>query len=137
MGLKLEKCNFAAESIEWVEYRLSQSGVEPINSKVQGISERLRPKNLKQLRSYLGAVNQLNKFIPVLAKICFPFRTLLKRDNEWNWTQEHEEAFKRVNAEIKKITKTKHFKQDQPLRIIGDASKAGLGAVQRKEKDDW
>ena len=138
VGLKLEKCNFAAESIEWVGYKLTQSGVEPINSKVQGISERLRPKNLKQLRSFLGAVNQLNKFIPDLAKICFPFRSLLKKDNEWNWTQEHEEAFKRVNCEIKKITKINHFKRDRPLRIICDASKAGLGAVlQQKEKDDW
>ena len=47
-SLKLEKCTFAAKGIEWVGYKLTQEGVEPINGKVQGISERLRPKNLKQ-----------------------------------------------------------------------------------------
>ena len=77
VNLKLDKCNFAADNIEWVGYKLSQQGVAPVNSKVQGISDRLKPTNLKQLRSYLGAVNHFNKFIPNLATICFPFRTLL------------------------------------------------------------
>ena len=79
INLRLDKCTFAAMNIEWVGYNLSQQGVAPINNKVQGISERLRPTNLKQLRSFLGAVNQYNKFNPDLAKLCFPFRTLLKK----------------------------------------------------------
>ena len=37
----------------------------PVNSKIQGISERLRPNILKELRSFLGAVNQLNKVVPI------------------------------------------------------------------------
>ena len=51
------KCKFAAEEIEWLEYKLSQTGIKPINSKVQAITEKLTPKSLKELRSYLGAVN--------------------------------------------------------------------------------
>ena len=138
INLKLDKCNFAADNIEWVGYKLSQQGVEPINSKVQGISERLRPTNLKELRSYLGAVNQFNKFIPDLAKICFPFRTLLKKDNNWNWQEEQERAFNKINEELKKVTILNHFKRNCPLRIICDASKAGLGAVlQQQENGDW
>ena len=66
VSLKLDKCIFAAGDIEWVGYTLSQQGVTPIKSKVQGISERLKPTNLKQLRSFLGAVNQFNKFIPLM-----------------------------------------------------------------------
>ena len=88
VSLKLDKCTFAAEDIEWVGFKLSQQGVTPKNSKVQAISERLKPTNLKQLRSFLGAVNQFNKFIPNLAQLCFPFRNLLKKDNEWNWGEE-------------------------------------------------
>ena len=138
INLKLGKLNFAAKNIEWVRYNLSQQGVAPINSKVQGISERLRPTNLKQLRSFLGAVNQFNKFIPDLAKLCFPFRTLLKKDNEWNWNTEQENAFTAVNEAIKKATTLNHFKRNCPLRIICDASKSGLGAVlQQEENGTW
>ena len=33
--LKREKCKFAEEEIEWLGYKLSQTGIKPINSKVQ------------------------------------------------------------------------------------------------------
>ena len=138
VNLKLEKCNFAATEIEWVGYKLSQEGVAPINSKVQGISDRLKPTNLKQLRSYLGAVNQLNKFTPNLASICYPFRTLLKKDTNWEWNKEHDKAFEQINNKMKTVTILNHFKRDCPLRIICDASKAGLGAVlQQEENGEW
>ena len=58
ISLKLGKCAaFAAESIEWVGYELLQPVFAPINSKVQGISERLKPTNLNQLGSFMVAVN--------------------------------------------------------------------------------
>ena len=120
VNLKLDKCTFAAKNIKWVGYNLSQQGVAPINSKVQGLSKRLRPTKLKQLRSFLGTVNQFNKFIPDLAKLCFPFRTLVKKDNEWNWKEEQENAFVTVNEAIKKATTLNHFKRKCPRRIICD-----------------
>ena len=138
VNLNLDKCTFAADNIEWVGYKLSQQGVEPVNSKVQGISERLKPTNLKQLKSYLGAVHQFIKFIPNLATMCFPFRTLLKKDTNWDWKEEQEKAFKQVNNEIKRVTMLNPFKRNCPLRIICDASKAGLGAVlQQEENGEW
>ena len=78
VNLKLDKCNFAAIDIQWVGYKLPQKSVAPVNSKVQGISDRIKPTNLKQLRSNLGAVNQFNKFIPNLASICYHWGHLLK-----------------------------------------------------------
>ena len=138
VNLKLGKCNFAASEIDWVGYKLSQEGVASINSKVQGISDRLKPTNLKQLRSYLGAVNQLNKFIPNLASICYPFRTFLKKDTNWEWNKEHDKAFEQIKNKIKTVTILNHFKRDCPLRIICDASKAGLGALLQQEKiGEW
>ena len=80
LQLKPEKCAIAEENIEWLEYKLTRTGNSPINAKSQGINEKLRPANLKQLRSFLGAVNQFNKFIPNLAAISFSFRTILKKD---------------------------------------------------------
>ena len=85
LQIKAEKCNFAQGEIEWLEFKLTTSGVLPENNKVQGIFERLRPTNLKELRSCLGAVNQLIKFIPHLAAECIPFRNLIKKDAEWKW----------------------------------------------------
>ena len=93
---------------------------------------------MKELRSFFGAINQFNKFIPDLAAICFPFRSILKKDAIWKWTEEHKKAFKRVNDEVKKAAELTHFKRNKPLRIICDASKQGLGAVlQQCEENKW
>ena len=79
LQLKAGKSTIAQESIEWLGFKLSRTGISPINTKSQGISQRLRPTNLKQLRSFLGAVNEFNIFIPSLASISFPFRSILKK----------------------------------------------------------
>ena len=139
LQLKAEKCVIARTSIEWLGYKLSRTGISPINTKAQGISSRLRPTNLKQLRSFLGAVNQFNNFIPNLATISYPFRSILKKDAEWNWQKEHKKVFFKINQEISKTAELSHFKRDKEIRIISDVSKQGLDTVlqQIQENGEW
>ena len=136
--LKYEKCKFAETEIEWLGYKLTQTGITPLNSKVQAITEKLKPKNLKELRSYLGAVNQMNRFIPNLAQLCHAFRPLLKKDKKWQWDEQQDKAFESVNQKVKEVAEVGHFRRSQPIRIICDASKSGLGAVLQQEKNgEW
>ena len=139
LQLKAGKCIIAQDSIEWLGFELTRTGISPINTKSQGISEKLRLTNLKQLPSLLGAVNQFNKFIPSLASISFPFRSILKKDAEWEWNEDHEKAFVQINKEIKSVVELSHFKRNQEIRIICDASKSGLGAVlqQKQSNNEW
>ena len=88
LQLKAGKCVFAKNKIKWLGFKLPEKGISLIYTKVQGITEKLRPTNLKELRSFLGAVNQFNKFIPDLATICSPFRSILEKDATWNWNNE-------------------------------------------------
>ena len=79
--LKAEKCMIAKESLEWLGFIITRPGITRINAITgQGISDRLRPTNFKQLRSFLGAVNQLKNFVSNLASISCHFRTILKKD---------------------------------------------------------
>ena len=123
LQLKERKCVFAKNEIEWLGFKLTENRISPINTKSQGITEKLRPTNLKEVRSFLGAVNQFNKFIPDLAVICSPFRSILKKDATWNWNNDHEKAFTKVNSEVEKVAELTHFKRNVPLRLICDASK--------------
>ena len=54
--LKVEKCKIAKPDTEWRGYKLSKEVIEPVEEKVQAITEKLRPKNLKDLRSFMGAI---------------------------------------------------------------------------------
>ena len=73
---------FAQEKIEWLGYKLSESRVKPTNENIQAISDRLRSKYLRELRSLMVALNKMNRFIPNLAKLCAPLRPLLSKRNE-------------------------------------------------------
>ena len=84
LQLKVGKCKFAKQEIEWLGLKLTSSDISPISTKVQGTSDKHRHTNFKELRSFLGAVNQYNRFVPDLATNCFPFRSFLKGDAEWN-----------------------------------------------------
>ena len=81
LQLREDKCKIACKKLEWLGYELSCEGIAPVNANVQGNTERLRPGNLRALRSLLGAVNQLNKFVPGLDNFCATFRSILKKKN--------------------------------------------------------
>ena len=65
--LKEEKSQMAQSETEWLRFKLTATGVKPTDSKVQAISAKLKPQSLKDLRSFMGATNQMNRFIPNLA----------------------------------------------------------------------
>ena len=62
----------------------------------------------------MGAMNQMNKFIPSLANLC---ALPLKKDRDWVWNEEHDKTFKKIKEAIKSITGPKHFEKKLPLRI--------------------
>ena len=99
----------------------------------------MKPKSLKDLRSYLGAVNQLTKFIPGLAQITEPFRDLLNKEGQWEWKEKHDLAFENVQKNVQKIIRLSHFDRKNKLRIVCDASHEGLGAIlmQKFDDKDW
>ena len=136
LQLKEDKCKIAKNEIEWLGFDISEKGVKPHNEKIQGISGKMKPKNLKDLRSYLGAKNQLIKFIPGLAQLTEPFRDLLKTDGNWEWKEKHDIAFDQVQKSLQNIIKLSHFNIEHKLRIICDASHQGLGALLLQEKGE-
>ena len=138
LQLREGKWKIAANEIEWLGFKMTNKRISPVNTKMQGITKQLRPSSLKEMRSFLGVTNQFIKFIADFASFCFPFRSILKKDAVWYWTDEHERASSNVNEEVKKKAELTHFKRNKPLKIFCDASKQGIGAVlQQCEGNEW
>ena len=49
LQLKAGKCKIAESEIEWLGFKMTNSGISRINSKVQGVTENSLPTNLKEL----------------------------------------------------------------------------------------
>ena len=70
--LKQEKCSFFKESVKYLGHCNSADGVHTTKEKTQAISEAPKPRNVQELRSFLGLLNYDLKFIPNLASLLHP-----------------------------------------------------------------
>jgi len=60
--------------VELIENILTINGIKPIPAKVEIIMRWLPPKNVNELRSFLGTVGYYRKFIPSFAIIAAPLK---------------------------------------------------------------
>ena len=96
------------------------------------------PSNLKKLRSFMGSVHHLGKFIPKLSQLCFPLWPLLKKNTKFIRPDEHEKQFKLIKEKIAETTENKHFIPDLETSIKCDASRKGLGcAIEQRTPNGW
>ena len=89
----------------------------------------------KELKSFLGAIQYLSKYIDNLSAQTDSLRQLLKKDKDWIWTEEHTQAFENLKQKITEIPCMAHYNSDYP-NIITDASTKGLGATLWQEQPD-
>ena len=138
LRINLPKCHFGKLEIDWLGYHISQSGISPLETKTAAIFALEAPKTLKKLRSFLGSVHYIGKFIPNLARISHPLRPLLKNSSKFLWTAEHENCFIEIKNRIANATANSHYNPQIGTRVERDASRSGLGAaLEHLTEDGW
>ncbi|MGL5119430.1 MAG: reverse transcriptase domain-containing protein [Plesiomonas shigelloides] len=79
--LNLDKCSLSQHKVKFLGHIISDSSVQPDPTKTTAVQEMPEPTTIKELRSVLGMVNQLGKFIPLVAEKDKPLRDLLSKKN--------------------------------------------------------
>ncbi|KIH68447.1 hypothetical protein ANCDUO_01214 [Ancylostoma duodenale] len=62
MHVRLDKCNFATTWITYLGYIIDKDGRRPDPSKIDAIQRMPAPKDVAQLRSFLGLMSYCGKF---------------------------------------------------------------------------
>lgn len=127
--LNIHKCKFKQTEISFLGHRLSPEGVAPADEKVQAILHFRAPQTKEELRSFLGLVTYVSRFIPNLATVNYPLRKLLKLETPFDWKQEHQESFDQLKRIIGSIQHLGYYDPKDRTLLITDASGVGLGAV--------
>ncbi|XP_072177830.1 uncharacterized protein [Diadema setosum] len=127
--VKPQKCEFFKDSVEYLGHRVDKDGLHPMKCKVDAIKNAPTPRNISELRSFLGLVQYYGKFMQNLATILHPLNELLKNDVPWRWTRECEEAFKLCKSQLAESTMLVHYDVNKPVKLQCDASPYGVGAV--------
>ena len=84
-----------------MDIRRDQNGIRPLQDKLLVFKKLKKPEIGKELKSFLGAIQYLSKCIENLSAQTDILRKLLKKDNDWKWTEEHTEAFKIQNKKLR------------------------------------
>lgn len=97
-GLKLqrEKCEFFKESVTYLGFVIDKTGVKSCPKKVQAILEAPCPKNIIEVKRFLGIVNYYRNFIPQALSVLAPLHELLRKDATWSWGKRQDYAIKLV-----------------------------------------
>ena len=92
-------CIFSFRNFSHVTCYLSR-WFKPDPVKVFAMASMSSPQNKEELRSFLGLVNHLGKFIPDLADPTAPLRQLLKKDSEWTFDHPQMQAFDKLKVKL-------------------------------------
>lgn len=131
--LNEKKCVYGAECLEFLGHQLSIQGVKPTESRISAIQNFREPQNLSELRSFLGLVCYVGRFVPNLASLTDPLRKLLRSKVQFEWTSKQASAFQRIKNEICQINHLGFFNPKDQTKLMTDASPTGLGAVLLQE----
>lgn len=127
--ISFKKCFFAQDKVNFLGFQVDRAGLHMVSEKVRSITQIRKPTNVTELKSFLGIVNYYAKFIRNYSTLASPLFTLLKKDMEYIWSAECDEAFQQIKAALISHNVLTHFNSELPLKVSCDASPTGLGAV--------
>jgi len=127
-SLKLSKCTFAQQQLEYLGHIVTAVGVIPVPEKVQAIQTWSNPRSPRALRGFLGLAGFYRRFIMGYTILASPLTNLLSQ-GQFQWSPEATEAFQKLKDAITgaPVLALPDFKV--PFVVEKDASNMGMGAV--------
>ena len=97
--LNPEKFQFAQKTVDFAGFRLGPTIVEPLPKYLDAIRNFPVPKNITDIRSWFGLVNQVSHY-EQLRDIMAPYKPFLSHNARFEWTDELDGIFKESKKQI-------------------------------------
>ncbi|XP_040195270.1 LOW QUALITY PROTEIN: uncharacterized protein LOC120928229 [Rana temporaria] len=147
LKLSLEKCQFCLPSVTYLGHVVSAEGISTDPKKLEAVASWPRPRNITELRSFLGFCSYYRRFVEGFAKIAQPLNTLLRMEGaedesmkpresiQEEWTDQCEKAFLQLKGSLTQAPVLAYADPAKPYELHVDASREGLGGVLYQEYD--
>lgn len=129
LTLKLRKCVFARTEVSYLGHIVSAEGIRIDPSRITAIQNLPMPRNIRELRGFLGFVNYERRFIQNFSDLTIPLLRLLKKDCKWEWGEKEIQTFNAIKQAYLSVTFVNHPDLNNRFFIQGDSSDYGVGGI--------
>jgi hypothetical protein len=131
--LKPEKCQFEQKKVEFLGVILSAGTVQMDPTKIKGITDWPPPKNIRDVRAFLGFTGFYRYFVPNYSRIACPLIELTKKTTPFHWKEPQIKVFKTLKTLMCTRPILRQPDYTKPFFLATDASAYGVGAVLSQE----
>ena len=124
-NLKLQpgKCVFAQPQVEYLGYVVSREGIRASPDKTKAVRNFPVPRNVKEVRSFLGLASFYRRLVPNFAQIAKPLTGLLRKDARFVWAEQQQAAFEALKIALCSEQVLAYPNFDSQFILTTDASK--------------
>ncbi|GBG76127.1 hypothetical protein CBR_g21875 [Chara braunii] len=125
---KCDKCEFVRQELEYLSHFLTP----------EGIQEWPEPRNVTDVRSFLGLAGYYQRFIKGYSKIAAHLTKLQCEDRLFDFGEDARESFLALKVPLLSVEVLRIYDPLLPTRITTDASDYGIGAfLEQHNGVDW
>ncbi|CAK9799160.1 Retrovirus-related Pol polyprotein from transposon 297 [Anthophora plagiata] len=128
------KCSFFCRQVRYLGHIVTETGVKTDPEKVKAITEWPVPRNVTELRSFLGLCSYYRKFVRNFAGIAAPLHRLTEGKIGFSWSQECQGAFRELKGRLTAAPVLVYPDSGKDFILDTDASNFAIGAVLSQEQ---
>ena len=110
----------AYKSIKFLGQQVTLAGMSPTEAKIKAVRAWDTPRDVKDVRSFLGFANYYRQYIHQFAKVAHPLIELTKKGVDWKWGLYQKEAFRQLKQKLCKAP-ILLFLAQLPYTVVTDA----------------
>ena len=137
LHLKWKKCQLYAKEVECLGHMINDEGIHPDTDKLDRIRQWRTPRNYNDVQRFVGLVNYVSNFLPNVTTYTGPLMSMVQNGAPFFWRPIHEKCFEMIKVICCRtpVIKPLNYESDEPIWVICDASKTGVGAMYGQGKD--
>ena len=120
---------FLADEVKLLGFVISGNEVKINPEKIKTIAERPEPRNSKEIEMMLGLFQFFSRFIPDFAENSKCLYNLVKKETEWNWNKECQEAYQHFVTSITTEPAMRQPDFNHEFIVHSDGSKTAIGGI--------
>lgn len=129
LACRPEKCAIAVEVVEFLGFEISRGEIRPGKAKVNAIAAFPIPKNVREIRSFVGLTSFFRRFLKNFATRIAPITALTRKNIDFSWTPVQDHAFADIKNALIEPPVLRLFNPAASTELHTDASHLGIAGM--------